>query len=389
MADTPLIDLFASDLKPGPAEELSARNETYQPHPRGWHWIDLQPGQRSGRLVVVERAGSKPGGGQRLWVCRCDCGLLVHVAGSELKRGRVRSCGCLGQESRSKTHRRHGKAGTRIYWVWRAMIGRCENLADKRWHDYGGRGVKVCPEWHHFEAFYADMGDPPERTSLDRIDVDGDYCAANCRWATVAEQARNRRDNHVVEIAGERLCLVDWLVRLGVKRATYRTRIRRGWSDVDALTRPAAISNRMRLLDLPEDVQERIRKGELTAAHGVALARFKGYGAVQSALAKLTVERTYTSKQIEDRLPFAWELERAGAVKSLTYGWGRSEREACGKCPHFRSEGGGYCLDPACYDRKTAEAAAARSAELAAKVEEARAGGTELPTTRQLGQLHK
>ncbi len=120
------------------------------------------------------------------------------------------------------------------------MVARCENPRDKRWQDYGGRGIKVCPEWRNFQGFYADMGDPPEGASLDRVDVDGDYCKANCRWATAAEQSRNRRDNHMIEIAGERLCLVEWLARFGIKAVTYKARIRRGLSEIDALTTPVS-----------------------------------------------------------------------------------------------------------------------------------------------------
>jgi hypothetical protein len=134
--------------------------------------------------------------------------------------------------------RRHGKSHTRIYYVWQKMIERCERPTDKRWADYGGRGIAVCPEWHGFAVFYRDMGDPPEGGSIDRIDVDGGYSKANCRWATTKEQARNQRRNRLVEIGGERLCLVAACEKVGISLATVKQRMRRGIPLPAAITLP-------------------------------------------------------------------------------------------------------------------------------------------------------
>jgi ParB/RepB/Spo0J family partition protein len=147
-----------------------------------------------------------------------------------------------------------------------------------------------------------------------------------------------------------------------------------------------AVANRLRLLNLPEDVRERIRQGELTAAHGVALARFGDYPAIASKLSELALSRRYTSKQLEDGIVFPWELEQAGLTRRIDFRAAFDWQAVCPKCPHYRSDHGGYCLDPAGYERKQLEAHAARDSAIAAKVEEAKAsGGPELVTLQSLG----
>lgn len=154
------------------------------------------PGDRYGRLVVIEYAGSRKG--QREWRCRCDCGTEGVWPTIVLRTGTTRSCGCLRQEMLLARITKHGLSKTPAYSSWKGMVHRCTNPKHSSYGEYGGRGIIVCDRWNPhagglFENFLADMGERPSGKTLDRIDNDGDYEPGNCRWVTPARQAANRR----------------------------------------------------------------------------------------------------------------------------------------------------------------------------------------------------
>lgn len=117
------------------------------------------------------------------------------------------------------------------------MMGRCYTQSIPAFRLYGGRGIVVCDRWHLFENFLADMGERPPGKSLDRIDTDGPYSPQNCRWATAAEQNRNKRNNVIIDYAGESLTLVEVAERIGQPYGRIQGRHIRGCTD-ESLTGP-------------------------------------------------------------------------------------------------------------------------------------------------------
>lgn len=127
------------------------------------------------------------------WKCQCHCGNVFIIDGTALKSGQ-RSCGCLQYLLISEANKGHGLTKTSAHSTWGRIKQRCYNPKCSQYHNYGGRGIKMCDRWQSFENFLADMGQrPADKTSIDRINNDGDYEPGNCRWATSKEQSYNTR----------------------------------------------------------------------------------------------------------------------------------------------------------------------------------------------------
>ena len=191
--------------------------------------IDLR-GQKFGDLTALAEFGRGSNGGV-LWNCHCSCGASVRVAAGDLKKWRpgiIRSCGCRSSEG-GKKNTTHGQSRSPEFAVWCNLLDRCHNTRARAYGNYGGRGIYVCEEWRRsFDIFIKDMGPRPSSLhEIDRKDNDGPYSPENCRWATVREQARNRRSTVNLSWDGRTQCVTAWAEELGITCSSLCTRIKR------------------------------------------------------------------------------------------------------------------------------------------------------------------
>lgn len=181
-------------------------------------------GQVFGKLIVIADAPSR--GKRTMAICRCDCGNEVTVSNNSLQRGNTKSCGCLKHDRAANWI--HGLQKTPTYNSWASMIQRCTNPNNPNFKDYGARGVRVCDSWRVFANFHLDMGLPPDRHTLERVNNSGNYEPGNCIWATRRTQSYNKRNNLILTVNGKTGCLAELAAHFGVRYMTAWKRLRRG-----------------------------------------------------------------------------------------------------------------------------------------------------------------
>lgn len=162
--------------------------------------VEDMTGKTFGYWTVVSRAVVE-GSSSTYWKCICLCGVQRNVLASKLKEKRSKSCGCMKSEMISESLSVHGGCIGEIspeYQSFNGMLHRCNNIDRDDYHHYGGRGIKVCDSWDpskggNFSNFLSDMGTRPKGSTLDRVDVNGNYEPGNCRWAIRSIQTHNSR----------------------------------------------------------------------------------------------------------------------------------------------------------------------------------------------------
>lgn len=209
---------------------------------RTMYEYDTRPGQHFGHWTIVRDTVPSKNRGRRV-ICRCDCGREFAREFRTLRLAQSGQCVlCRRREQRMANGRRHGDDP--LYGVWLGMRGRCSRPTEKHYASYGGRGISVCERWtQSFAAFCEDMGPRPPAHSLDRIDVNGDYEPANCRWADAKTQARNKRVDRRIAVGSEKLTHRELADRIGVTRSAIGVRVRAGWTPEEIATLPAQPSS--------------------------------------------------------------------------------------------------------------------------------------------------
>ncbi len=181
-------------------------------------------------MKVIEYRGIK--NNKSLWLCECSCiDKKLFLVNKSLNIKNSMSCGCMRATKVSVANTTHGMTNTTEFESWHQMKSRCCNPKNKDYHNYGGRRITVCERWlESFENFFLDMGPRPEpEYSIDRIDVNGNYCPENCKWATKREQANNKRKTRKIEYNGQTYSLSQFCEIFNVIRSTFTQRLDIGW----------------------------------------------------------------------------------------------------------------------------------------------------------------
>ena len=198
-------------------------------------------GKHYGRLTVIKEVGRRRGAA--LFLCHCECGSNKEITGGDLRTGRVNSCGCLKKELVTESNTTHGLRKHRLYSIHAGMLTRCYNNKTPQYNYYGKKGIKVCDQWKNKQSGFINFynwsieNGYKDRLTIDRINVNGNYEPNNCRWVDEKVQANNKTDNHFITMNGIKKTLSEWCEELNIKPSTVHCRIRRGWSDEQALTK--------------------------------------------------------------------------------------------------------------------------------------------------------
>lgn len=198
-------------------------------------------GKTYNKLTIIDYAYTKDN--ITYWKCKCNCGNkeLIILPYSKLTSGQTKSCGCLFQDNLKKIRSgekqppnlKHGDTGTRLYHIYSGMKDRCCNKRNKDYADYGGRGIKVCKEWYDsYTTFkkWAISNGYQDNLTIDRKDVNGNYCPENCRWTDIIQQNNNKRTNIIIKYNGRNFSLKQLSELIGINYQTLYDRYKKGWA---------------------------------------------------------------------------------------------------------------------------------------------------------------
>ena len=198
-------------------------------------------GMKFGMLTVIEPVHVCPNGRSTQWYWRlkCDCGIEKLMSPNAVIHGKYVSCGCW-KHIRPCPTKTHEESHTRLHNIWCGMNNRCnpDHTSATR---YGKRGIRICDEWHDYTVFaeWARNNGYRDDLTIERKDVNGDYCPENCTWISLSKQARNRRTTHWVDYNGERMSLAEACERAGLPyKQVFERIVKRHWDVAEALSTP-------------------------------------------------------------------------------------------------------------------------------------------------------
>ena len=215
-------------------------------------YIKLNSGHKFNQLTVIKldnykKFPMKNGYFRKkeYYLCECDCGNTTIVEKNNLLSGHTKSCGCHKIKTsilNGKNKKIHGLSNSRIFNIWHGIKNRCFNKNDKKKFSlYGGRGINMCDEWKNsFENFYswAKENGYKENLTIDRIDVNGNYCPENCRWITNKEQQNNKRNNHIIEYNQKKYTISQFCEKYNMPKHIVLKRLKSGWNLKDIIETP-------------------------------------------------------------------------------------------------------------------------------------------------------
>lgn len=208
-------------------------------------------GKKFGKLTIIRQFIDYKKSTASLCECECDCGNKnIIVYRHSLIQGSTQSCGCLFKENSKKIHTIHGLKKHPLYLIHHGMKNRCYNKNMDSYKDYGGRGIIICDEWLLEDGivnFYnwAINNGYKMGLSIDRIDVNGNYEPLNCKWSTIKEQNRNRRNTVRINYLDKEWSIGELLdnLKIDISPNTVYARLRRGWSVEEAIFTPIIKNN--------------------------------------------------------------------------------------------------------------------------------------------------
>lgn len=212
--------------------------------------LDNLVGQQIDFLFVKGRAPDKiysNGVHHVQYWCDCACGSkdILRSADNLHVKNRVHSCGCILKEQIHEVNLTHGdtcnRKINRLYRIWSLMKDRCLNSNNVHYKYYGGKGINICDDWTDYLLFreWAYSHGYQDNLTIDRINSDRDYCPENCRWIPLEQQSRNRSSCHYITINNEVHTITEWSKIYNISRRAIINRIKKGWSEEDAVTIPS------------------------------------------------------------------------------------------------------------------------------------------------------